>query len=111
MNGCSCSHLLTNLKCIQSCAPLWQQNCGYAREANGICFELLVNGTQVKNVKSLKPPSQSMSYHSIAFVTGHLVYIRGLQPTARGPQSGPPGQSMWPSTMAGQKNFFLNRFI
>ena len=29
----------------------------------------------------------------------------------RGPPSGPPGQSMWPSAMAGQKNFFLNRFI
>ena len=36
-----------------------------------------------------------------------MAYITGMQPTAHGPQSGPPGQSMWPSTMAGQKNFFL----
>ena len=41
------------------------------------------------------------------FLIATRAYGRGVQPTAREPQSSTPGQSMWPSTMAGQKIFFF----
>lgn len=40
---------------MKSCGPLWQQNCGYSKEADGACYELLVNATHVMNMTSHKP--------------------------------------------------------
>ncbi|XP_078488492.1 integrin alpha-8 [Ciona intestinalis] len=47
-----------NVMSLTTCAPLWQHNCGYAREANGACYEVEANVTHVRAIHKHNPISQ-----------------------------------------------------
>ena len=74
----------------------------YRKNISAIIYRLSVSPRTF-----LKLPIIVNRFSTERFIVPITVYGRGVQPTARGPQSGPPGQSMWPSTMAGQKKFFF----
>ncbi|XP_039264178.2 integrin alpha-11-like isoform X2 [Styela clava] len=41
-----------NNKTLTACGSLWQQNCGYSKEATGICYEITSNTSQPRAIKN-----------------------------------------------------------
>jgi len=49
---------VANPALLQACGPLWQHDCGYAKEANGVCYEMKTKNSKIIELKRHNPISQ-----------------------------------------------------